>query len=58
MLLAGEGLSEGENKEFETDGFGPCNVTFAVPSLPAWDESPSVPPWSNGDANANARTSI
>ena len=44
MLLAGEDLSEGENKEFETDGFGPCNVTFSVPSLPAWDESPSAPP--------------
>lgn len=58
VAAIGEEARDGCNKEFESDGFSPRDVTLSVPHLPAWEESPSSPAVADDDANADARASI
>ena len=43
MWVLRSGASDGKDEEFKPDGFSPSNVSFSIPSLPAWDEPPGSP---------------
>jgi len=58
VLRAVNAASEGEQKELESDCFCPCDVSFPIECLPAWDEAPGSPSFADDDANTDARASI